>query len=405
MTVRGPLTRTVPRLPVEATVVAADPIGQRTRADVFASVLTAGPLSRVQIAERLGLSQSTVTKIVNPLVETGYLREEGVTSGGIGRPRRLLRVQQDRHMLIGVKIAPDQVTAVLTDMGAEMLARTDRPVDAHTAAAALEVAAAATRDLLAQVAGAADKVLAIGVGVSGHVDPVTGVCRYSALLDWRDVDVVGPLSAATGLPVVVSNDVNTLVVAEQWFGHGRGTDTFAVVTVGSGVGCGLLLGGRLHLGRSGLAGEFGHQPLDPAGPLCTCGSAGCLEALASYGAVLERLREAGVSGCETIDDAAALARSGRGKDAKAALSAFADAGEALGRGLAGLCNLLNPEKIILAGEGASLQDLFIPAMTAALREHSFSSAAADCEVVVDEVNDDLWARGAACLVIREAVGI
>jgi predicted NBD/HSP70 family sugar kinase len=392
-------------LPVGASAVPVDPIGQRTRADIFACVLTAGPLSRVQIAERLGLSQSTVTKTVNPLVETGYLREEGVTSGGIGRPRRLLRVQQDRHALIGVKIAPHKVTAVLTDMGAEVLARTELPLDGHTPEQALRAAADAAAELLAADTGAADRVLAIGVGVSGHVDPVTGVCRYSALLDWRDVDVVGPLSAMTELPVVVSNDVKTLVVAEQWFGQGRDTDTFAVVTVGSGVGCGLLLGGRLHLGRSGLAGEFGHQPLDPAGPLCSCGSAGCLEALASHGAVLATLREAGVRDCETIVAAAALARSGQGRDAKAALAAFAQAGQALGRGLAGLCNLLNPEKIILAGEGASLQDLFAPAMTAALREHAFSAAATDCEVVVDAVNDDLWARGAACLVIRDAVGI
>ncbi|HEY5837053.1 ROK family transcriptional regulator [Streptomyces sp.] len=405
MTARGPVTRTVPRLPVEAAAVPVDPIGQRTRADVFATVLTAGPLSRVQIAERLGLSQSTVTKIVNPLVETGYLREEGVASGGIGRPRRLLRVQQDRHVLVGVKIAPDRVTAVLTDMGAEVLCRTEHPLDGHTPAQALKAAADAANELLAAAADAAGRVLAIGVGVSGHVDPTTGTCRFSALLDWREVDIAGPLSAATGLPVVVSNDVNTLVVAEQWFGQGRDTDTFAVVTVGSGVGCGLLLGGRLHLGRSGLAGEFGHQPLDPAGPVCDCGSRGCLEALASHGAVLGRLRAAGVSGCDDIDAAAALARSGHGRDAKAALGAFAEAGQALGRGLAGLCNLLNPQKIILAGEGASLQDLFAPAMTAALREHAFSSAAADCEVVVDEVNDDLWARGAACLVIRDAVGI
>jgi predicted NBD/HSP70 family sugar kinase len=304
-----------------------------------------------------------------------------------------------------VKIAPEKVTAVLTDMGAEVLDRTERPLREHTPAAAVEAAAGAAEELLAAAGSAAGKVLAMGVGVSGHVDPATGVCRYSALLDWRDVDLAGPLSTATGLPVVISNDVNTLVVAEQWFGQGRDTDTFAVVTVGSGIGCGLLLSGRLHVGRSGIAGEFGHQPLDPTGPVCSCGSVGCLEALASHGAVLDRLRAAGLHGYDDIDAAAALARSGQGRDAKVALAAFAEAGQALGRGMAGLCNLLNPEKIILSGEGASLQDLFAPSMVAALREHAFSSSATDCEIVVDEVNDDLWARGAACLVIREAVGI
>jgi predicted NBD/HSP70 family sugar kinase len=236
------------------------------------------------------------------------------------------------------------------------------------------------------------------------VDSTAGVCHYSALLDWHEVDVAGPLSAQTGLPVVVANDVNTLVVAERWFGKGREAATFAVVTVGPGVGCGLLLGGQLHLGRSGLAGELGHQPLDPAGPLCDCGSRGCLESLASFGAVLRELRAGGVTDCDTIEEAAALARSGQGPQAKTALRAFGTAGDALGRGLAGLCNLLNPELVILSGEGARMHDLYGPAMRAAFTEHAFSSAAADCELFVDEVTDDLWARGAASLVVRAAVG-
>ena len=246
-------------------------------------------------------------------------------------------------------------------------------------------------------------MLGIGVGVSGHVDPAAGVCRYSALLDWRKADVAGPLSAATGLPVVVNNDVNTLVVAERWFGEGRGVDSFAVVTIGSGIGCGLLLDGSLFSGASGMAGELGHLPLDPDGPLCSCGRRGCLEALACSGAVLGQLRRHGVPGVEDIEDAARLARTGAGPHAEAARSAFAAAGDALGRGLAGLCNLLNLEKIIVAGEGAADHDLFGTAMNAALERHAFSEAARDCAVEIDPVTDDLWARGAACLVIKETV--
>ncbi|WP_344557272.1 ROK family transcriptional regulator [Kitasatospora saccharophila] len=405
MTIQTPIGRTVPRLLAPAGPAATDPIGQRTRADVFAAILTAGPLSRVQVAQRLSLSQSTVTKIVNPLMEAGYLVEgTAEPAGALGRPRRMLQVRKDKHLAVGVKISPSKVTAVLTDLGAQVLARWEQPLADHRMETAVAATAEAVRQLVASVPGASERMLGVGVGVSGHVDPVSGVCRYSALMGWHDVDVAGPLAQACGMPVAVSNDVNTLVVAEQWFGHGREVDSFAVVTVGAGVGCGLLLGGRPHLGRSGLAGEFGHVPLDPAGPVCSCGNVGCLEALASYDAVLRRLREAGLGECADIDQAVALARSGRGPDSKVALAAFAAAGDALGRGLAGLCNLLNLEKIVLAGEGATAQDLFGPALAAAMREHAFSTAAADCELVVDEVTDDLWARGAACLVVRDAVG-
>ncbi len=379
-----------------------DLIGERARAEIFAQVLTGGPVSRTALAGRLGLSPSTVTRLLAPLVAAGHLRETVSRASGPGRPRRLLHVNTARHVVVGVKIAPTHVAAVLTDMGAQVLARALEPVTDPSPAAVLAVAAGLARRLLARVPGSASGVLGIGVGVSGHVDSPAGVCRYSALLDWHKVDVAGPLSAATGLPVVVNNDVNTLVVAEHWFGKGRGVDSFAVVTTGSGIGCGLLLDGSLFSGASGMAGELGHLPMDPDGPLCSCGRRGCLEALACADSVLGRLRRAGVPGVESVARAAALARGG-GEHAPAARAAFAAAGDALGRGLAALCNLLNLEKIILAGEGAAEHDLFGPAATAALERHAFSEAARDCVVEIDPVTDDLWARGAACSVIKETV--
>jgi predicted NBD/HSP70 family sugar kinase len=379
-----------------------DLIGERTRAEIFAHVLTGGPVSRTALAGRLGLSPSTVTRLLAPLVAAGHLRETVSPARGPGRPRRLLHVETARHVVVGVKIAPTHVAAVLTDMGARVLARAEQPVTDGSPPAVLALSASLVQGLLARVPETASGVLGIGVGVSGHVDSPAGVCRYSALLGWHKVDVAGPLSAATGLPVVVNNDVNTLVVAEHWFGKGRGVDSFAVVTIGSGIGCGLLLDGSPFTGASGMAGELGHLPMDPDGPLCSCGRRGCLEALACAESVLGRLRRAGVPGVESVARAAVLARGG-GEHAAVARTAFAAAGDALGRGLAALCNLLNLEKIVLAGEGAAEHDLFGPAMTAALERHAFSEAARDCVVEIDPVTDDLWARGAACSVIKETV--
>ena len=386
-----------------ARIPAADLIGGPTRAEIFASVLTAGPVSRTGLARRLGLAHSSVTRMLPPLLEGGYLRESESVSLGRGRPQRMLRVNPDRHSVVGVKIGPDRVSGVVTDLAARVLARAEQPLEDCTPGPVLSAAAALTGRLLDAAPGAAERVLGLGVGVSGHIDPEAGACRYSAMLGWRAVDVAGPLSAATGLPVVVNNDVNTLVVAERWFGQGRDVDHFAVVTVGAGIGCGLLLGGALYTGATGMAGELGHLPVDPRGPVCGCGRRGCLEGLASDGAVLDRIRSAGPFDCPTIADAVALARDGSGAVGEAARSAFAEAGSALGRGLAGLCNLLALQKIIIAGEGAAAYDLFGPAMTAALEEHAFSDAARDCLVRVHPVHDDMWARGAACLVVREAV--
>jgi predicted NBD/HSP70 family sugar kinase len=378
-------------------------VGEQTRAEIFATVLTAGPISRTQLAQRLGLVPSSVTRMLPPLLEHDYLRESDTAPRGRGRPQKMLHVNPDKHIVVGAKIGPAQVSAVVTDMAADVLARAEKPISDCTPETALSAVADLTRRLLAEAPEATDRVLGLGVGVSGHVDSHAGMCRYSALLDWNKVDVAGPLREATGLPVVVNNDVNTLVVAERWFGQGRDVDSFAVVTVGPGIGAGLLLDGALFSGATGLAGELGHLPLDLVGPMCSCGRRGCLEALAGDRAVLRHLQDAGVS-CANITEAIELARSGSGSAQTVARSAFAEAGTALGRGLACLCNLLNLQKIIIAGEGATAYDLFGPAMNRSLEAHAFSTAAHDCDIHVDPVRHDLWARGAACLVIQDAVG-
>ncbi|MFE6288017.1 ROK family protein [Streptomyces sp. NPDC057877] len=378
-------------------------VAEQTRAEIFATVLTAGPLSRTQLAQRLGLAPSSVTRMLPPLLEHDYLRESDAVPQGRGRPQKMLQVNPDKHIVVGTKIGPAQVSAVVTDMAAKVLARAEEPIPDRTPETALSAVAALTSRLLSEAPEAADRVLGLGVGVSGHVDSAAGICRYSALLDWNKVDVAGPLREATGLPVVVNNDVNTLVVAERWFGQGRDIDSFAVVTVGPGIGCGLLLDGALFSGATGLAGELGHLPLDPTGPMCSCGRRGCLEALAGDRAVLRHLQDGGVP-CTTISEAIDLARSSGGSAQTVARSAFAEAGDALGRGLAGMCNLLNLQKIIIAGEGAVAYDLFGPAMSQALQAHAFSTAAHDCDIHLDPVHHDLWARGAACLVIQDAVG-
>ncbi|MFV5997306.1 ROK family protein [Streptomyces sp. NPDC056231] len=379
-------------------------VPDQTGAEIFAQVLTAGPISRTVIAQRLGLSPSTVTRLLSPLIEGGYLSETGQQSAtGPGRPQRLLRVNTEQHLVVGIQIARTHVAAVLTDLGAEQLARLVAPLDSLEPERVLSVAAALTAELLALAPDPGAAVLGIGVGVGGHVDAAVGTCRSAVRLGWTDVDIAGPLSAATGLPVVVNNDVNALVIAERWFGEGRDVDSFAVVSVGRGVGGALMLHGVLHSGVSGLAVEFGHLPIEPNGPECACGNQGCVEAFASSDAVLRMFREAGGSPEADFDAVTELARSGARAERQAARDAFAVAGEALGRGLACLCNLLNLGLIVIAGEGTVAYEYFGPAMTAALERFAVSTAARDCVIKVDEASETLWARGAACLVIRESV--
>ncbi|MBL1067664.1 ROK family transcriptional regulator [Streptomyces sp. 7-21] len=371
-----------------------------TRAAVFTEILTAGPTSRTELARRLGLSQSTITRAVTPLLQTGYLAEAGARSSGGGRPQRILTVARDRYFVVGVRLAPHTVTAVLTDLEATVVARSALPVPAGAAPEdVLALAAQAVHFLRAADCRSGERLLGVGVGLSGHVDAASGRCVRSGTMGWSEVDVAGPLTRTLGLPVVVDNDANGLLVGERWFGAGRACDVIALVTIGAGIGCGLMLGGGLFTGACGLAGELGHVPIEPGGPRCSCGSRGCLEAVASDEAVLAAISRASGVPCATMDEARARARGGEA----AALEAFADMGAALGRALATVCNLVNPELVILSGESVHTYEFFGPACREAFQAHAFSTAASSCTLVTHPADDEVWARGAACLAIREAV--
>jgi predicted NBD/HSP70 family sugar kinase len=378
--------------------------GEEAKARILTAVLGEGSISRAGLAASTGLSPSRITKVVAPVVESGILKEVGVAvSVGPGRPERMLAVNRNCTSVVGIKLAPTAVTGVLTDMNAEITVRAVRRLYSHKPEPIMLAAHEVYQELRSVAVANRIPPAALGVGVGEHVNTGTGVCVWSGIMDWPDVDIAGPLRVVTGLPVVVSNDVNTLAVAEHWFGRGRGTESFAVVTTGAGVGCGLVLRGRLYTGVSGLAGELGHLPLQPDGPECTCGNRGCLETVASDRAILRFLQDKGVRDCRSVQQAMRLAQDEQTAAGTAAREAFAVTGHALGRGLAALCNLLNLNKVILSGEGAIAYPLFRSELESSWRKHSFSTAADDCDLIIDLVDDDQWARGAACLAIQELV--
>jgi predicted NBD/HSP70 family sugar kinase len=314
----------------------------------------------------------------------------------------LLRVAAERYAVLGVKIAPGTVTGVIADLEARVMAQRQRDLSAaHDPATVIEVAADVVRELAGEDAAGRGQVLGVGVGIGGHVDSRAGLVVRSGILGWTGVPLAAPLAAATGLPVVIDNDVNALAIAERWFGAGRGIRSFVLVTVGPGIGSAFLLNGEPLTGASGLAGELGHIPVRLDGAPCGCGNRGCLETITSDQSILRDIAARG--GTRYPGIAAAIEQARSGADPVAA-AAFESMGTALGRALATVCNLFNPERIILTGERAAAYDLYGPACERGWRSAAFSTAASDCELVVDNADDTVWARGAGCLVIREAVG-
>lgn len=367
------------------------------RAEIFSLILRNEPLTRADLASLASLDQSTVTRTLKPLVESGYVKEAATAPMGRGRPRRVISVAVEKLCAVGIKIGPHLISGVLSDLGANVLARSEREVQAPRPEEALGIVAELVAGLLDMVPGSRDRAIGLGVGVSGHVDPGTGTCRFSPILGWHDVDIATPLASLTSLPVSVHNDVNTLAVAEYLFGAGRETENFAIVTLGPGIGLGLVIGGRLHNGAGGLAGEFGHIPLLPDGPECHCGRRGCLEALAGDDAI------AHAAGAQDIAAATELARNDEAAENARAREAFHAAGEWIGRGLAVIDNILAPDLILLSGEGVTNYDLLAEGMNSALQTSAFEGPAALGRLRIDTADVNLWARGAACLAIQQSL--
>ncbi|MCX5418523.1 ROK family transcriptional regulator [Streptomyces sp. NBC_00078] len=367
---------------------------------IFTTVLSQGPLTRLEVARRAGLSPAAVTKAVRPLLAAGYLVEAADEEArpALGRPASLVRVDGGRALFIGVKVTGGELIGVLTDLCCRI--RLDRrvPLTDRSTEAVLAPLAELVHELLAEAEDFGAPVLGLGVAVSGDVDGTEGAVRYSPFLDWRDVPLAELAAKATGLPVTVDNDVRALTVAEQWFGAGVGLSDFAVVTVGAGIGCGLVVHGRVIAGAHGVAGEIGHVTVDPAGPACHCGNRGCVEAIAGDAAIVRRIRD--TTGIEVADTAEAVALAHQG--VVGAREAYARAGEAIGRGIATVANLLGPERVIISGEGLAAYDLFAEQIRDTFAAAAFGSAA-DCDVQTRPLPFEEWARGAAATAIQSFI--
>ncbi|MEU9476056.1 ROK family transcriptional regulator [Streptomyces sp. NPDC048191] len=368
---------------------------------VFTTLLSHGPLTRAEVGRRTSLSPAAVTKAVRPLMELGYL-VEGVDEEArpaVGRPASLVWVDGGRALFIGIKVTADEIIAVLADLCCRVRISRHVRLTGRDPEAVLPAITALVQELLTEADGFGVQVRGLGIAISGDVDRGEGVVRYSPFLEWRDVPLAEIAETATGLPVTVENDVRALTVAEHWFGAGVGLSDFALVTVGAGIGCGLVVHGRVVSGAHGVAGEIGHVSLDPLGPLCHCGNRGCVEAIAADPAILRAVRAA--TGRQVTDAAEALDLA-RGGD-PGVREVYARAGEAIGTAIGFLVNLLGPERVIISGEGLAAYDLVAEGIREAFAASAFGTAE-QCDVITRPLPFEEWARGAAATAIQSFMG-
>ena len=369
---------------------------------VFNLIVERGSVSRTEIARRSGLPAATITRIVSDFLAAGLVSEVSSEESSGGRRPVLLSINPSAGYVMGVKLREDGMTVAICDLNCTIVHTLETgTLDAAVPHRVVDAIAEAVKRCLDEAGISARKVLGIGVGLSGLIDSSRGICRYSAILDWRNVELGPALQFKLHLPVRMDNDVNTLAVAERYFGAGRDAANFLLVTVGRGVGLGIVVGGEIYRGSHGGAGEFGHMTVDTSAdaPLCNCGKRGCLEAIASDYGILRAAT--GTDPGHHVEDTIGtlIERAQNGDPAMRAI--FLRAGNALGIAVANLINIFDPARVLLGGEGLRAGDLLLEPMRATIPLHTFGPSGESVELVPRQMDEASWARGAASLILRE----
>lgn len=363
--------------------------------DIALEVLLAGPLTRLELADRLDLSAGSLTRLTKPLLAEGFLieRDEPVGNGQrMGRPQRPLDVPAGAFHFVGVKVTSTRLFGVVTTLKAEIVHATDVAIDSKDPGHIVAGIAALVRDLTRQVG----HVEAVGVTVGGEVRDRRTVV-FSHILGWRHVPLADLIAEATGLPTVVDNDITGLTESESWFGEGRGLEQFALVTIGAGIGYSYVV--RRHqvsLTDAGL-GAASHVPLDPTGPVCRLGHRGCALAWLSSGSIAGTVSTA-LGRTVTYQQALDLAE----QHDPAAARIVGDSARQLGVLISMVASLTMPEAVLLGGEGVRLATVGKHEMEEGITKYRDPQASAiDIRLRPSDFTE--WARGAAVVAIQDRV--
>lgn len=368
---------------------------------VFDVLCERGAASRAEIARSTGLSRSTVSTIVSDLIDAELVSESDGQPDGehSGRPPVMVSLSRSAGVALGLDFGHRHLRVAVADLSHTVLAEAWCELDVdHSAEQGLDRAAEFVERVLSEAGADRDQVIGTSMGLPAPIDRVTGAVQDASILPgWVGIDAAGEASNRLGLPIEVENDANLGALAEFTWGAAKGRSDVVYLKVSSGIGGGLIAGGRLHHGVSGTAGEIGHMVLAEGGPVCRCGNRGCLEALASARAVADLLAS---SRREPISTRQLLELCAAGDAATERL--VADAGRAIGAAVAGLCNILNPECVVVGGDLAAAGKVLLEPMRDVVGRMALPSAAEDVEILAGVLGDRAEMLGAVALVMHES---
>ncbi|QJD84833.1 ROK family transcriptional regulator [Cohnella herbarum] len=306
---------------------------------VLEYILRGAPLSRAQISEQSGLNKATVSSLVQDLIDGSLVKEIGTGQSSGGRKPVMLEFIATSGYAIGVDLGVNYIRGVLTDLRGNLVAERTSSLRHPEPEVAVEQLCGCIETLMGEAPASSYGIIGIGVGVPGLVDD-KGTILFAPNLKWRDVPLQRLLTERFALPVTIDNEANMGALGEQKYGAGRSINNLIYVSVGIGIGTGLILQKSLYKGASGFSGEMGHLSVEAHGKNCTCGNRGCWEMYASEQALLEQAADLGFEDLEALLSAASAGR-------QDVLDLFSGIGEYLGIGIANIVNVFNPDAVVI----------------------------------------------------------
>jgi glucokinase-like ROK family protein len=370
------------------------------------------PISRAELATITKLNRSTITNIVNVLIEDGLVLELDVMEPKIGRPGIALALRPEGGAVIGVEIGVGFISVILTDFVANILWR--EWIEFSLVKPQIEIISEAEKLIDQAISFAREKhlrVLGIGLGVPGLVNVQKGELLFAPNLGWQNVPLRLMWNQRFHLPLYVENEANLGALGEYYFGVGRDVDNFIYLSSGVGLGGGIIINGKLFKGGRGFAGEIGHIQRDPQGEICGCGRRGCWETQVGPRAVLQRVKRSieadpgnmlanyvnGDLKNLTFDQVVDCALQGD----QLCRTALEEVGRNLGTGIADLANIFNPQMVVIGGAFSYARKIILPVLENTISNETLTAVKEDLSVRFSEHGADACVLGAIAVVLDD----
>lgn len=392
----APATRGFKRVDLAYVELASSENARDINRDIVLEIIRSRqPVARADLARTSGLQPSTISAIVEQLIQEKWVKEGAIARRPRGRRPTLLSLN-DELVILTADVRPNQAIVAVIDLNGRFLAREVVPLVSDPERAVGKI----VQSMASMRAHHSDRSFeGIGISMPGRVDPESQRLLLAPNLKWDDYDIKAAIEENMQLQVELANAANACLLSELWSGKLDGVRDAALVTVSEGIGAAILANGQILTSRSGLAGEFGHSPIDPAGPLCGCGQRGCWEVFASSNAALRYYAELSPKGrALNIHDLLRMAEEG---DAKATAAVSRQASY-IGRGLRLITAALSPEVILITGDLTTSWSRFGPIIQSELESRMLAGPAPRLGITNDGELSRL--RGAAAVVLQRHSG-